>query len=126
MNIEEIRDFCLSLPYATEDMAFGEDHLLFRINKKIFLCINLLQNRIFSAKCDPEYALELREHYPDIQPAWHWNKKYWNQVDYTGSLTQQQICSLIIHSYNEVLKKIPLSWKRMHSLEEGIPDEKFR
>lgn len=29
MNIEEIRDYCLSLPMVTEDMPFGDDYLVF-------------------------------------------------------------------------------------------------
>ena len=31
MNLEELREYCLSLPYVTEDMPFGEDVLVFRI-----------------------------------------------------------------------------------------------
>ena len=41
MNIEAIREYCLSLPLASEDMAFGEDHLVLRVCGKIFACIGL-------------------------------------------------------------------------------------
>ncbi len=40
MNIEQIREYCLSLPYATEDMPFGEDYLVIRICDKIFASRN--------------------------------------------------------------------------------------
>ena len=33
-----------------------------------------------------DYALELREVHPEIEGAWHWNKKYWNQVNLYGTL----------------------------------------
>lgn len=39
MNIEEVREFALSLPGTTEDQAYGEDWVLFRIEGKIFLHI---------------------------------------------------------------------------------------
>jgi predicted DNA-binding protein (MmcQ/YjbR family) len=35
------------------------------------------------------------------------NKKHWNQLNLYGSLTDELIKSLIRHSYNEVVKKIP-------------------
>lgn len=41
MNIESIRDYCLSLPATGEDMAFGDDYLLLRVCGRIFACLNL-------------------------------------------------------------------------------------
>ena len=41
MNLEELREYCLSLPYVTEDMPFGEDILVFRICNRIFVLTNL-------------------------------------------------------------------------------------
>ena len=41
MDIEQIRDYCLQKPGATEDQAFGPDGLLFRVNGKIFAYLNL-------------------------------------------------------------------------------------
>ena len=107
MNIEEIREYCLSLPMATEDMAFGEDYLLFRVCNRIFGCVGLTRQNYFVVKCDADYALDLRDRYPEIQPAWHWNKKYWNQLCPRGSLTDSFIRELIRHSYAEVVKKLP-------------------
>ena len=108
MDIEYLRIYCLSLPQCTEDMAFGEDLLLLRICGKIFACISLNGNGFVTLKCDPNYAIELRELYPaDIQPAWHWNKKYWNQVKIDGHLKEEFIKELINHSYKEVVKKLP-------------------
>ena len=107
MDIETIREYCLSLPLSTEDMAFGEDILLFRVCSKIFACINLKDTDYFVVKADPDFALELRDRYPEIIPAWHWNKKYWNQLLLSGNLSDELICSLIRHSYSEVVKKLP-------------------
>lgn len=114
MNIETVREYCLSLPFATEDMAFGEDYLLLRVFGKIFACIGLVRPDYFTVKCDPDFALELRDKYSDIEPAWHWNKKYWNQVRLSGILSDELIKALIRHSYSEVVKKMPLRVRREH------------
>ena len=41
MNIERIREYCLSKPLATEDSAFGPEGDLFRVYGKIFAYIDL-------------------------------------------------------------------------------------
>lgn len=107
MNIEEIREYCLSLPHVTEDCPFEPDGLAFRLQGKIFAYLDLNNRDYFCMKCDPQYALQLREEHNEINGAWHWNKKYWNQVSYTGTLSDSVIKHLIRHSYNEVLKKLP-------------------
>lgn len=107
MDIEGIRNYCLSLPQTTEDFPFDETTLVFRISGKIFAMIDLENTEWFVLKCLPEYAIELREQHPEIAPAWHMNKKYWNQLNLYGSLPDALIRLLIRHSYNEVIKKIP-------------------
>ena len=107
MNIESVREYCLSLPLATEDMAFGEEHLLFRVCGKIFACIGLERPDYFVLKADADYCIDLRDHHTEIEPAWHWNKKYWNQISLRGALSDNFIKSMIRHSYSEVVKKLP-------------------
>ena len=107
MNIEEVRDYCLSLPHTTEDFPFDETTLAFRIEGKIFAMIDLENTQWFVLKCEPEYAIELRDKYPEISGAWHMNKKYWNQLNLFGTLHNELIKNLICHSYNEVIKKLP-------------------
>ena len=107
MNVESIRDYCLSLPAASEYFPFDETTLAFRVVDKIFAMIDLEDTQWFVLKCAPDYALELRENHPEIEPAWHWNKKYWNQVNLTGLLEDELIQGLLRHSYSEVVKKLP-------------------
>ena len=108
MNLEELREYCLSLPDVTEDMPFGEDILVFRICNRIFALTGLetLPLRV-SLKCDPERAIELREQYPNkITAGYHLNKKHWNTV-LLESLPEVLIKEMIQHSYNQVLAKVP-------------------
>ena len=111
MNIETARDYCLSLPLVNEDFPFDETTLVFRIGGKIFAMMDLEKTEWFVLKCAPEYAIELRERYPEIAPAWHMNKKHWNQLNLFGTLSDDLICSLIRHSYNQVVLKMPRKYR---------------
>lgn len=111
MNIEDVREYCLSLPLATEDFPFDETTLVFRVMNKIFAMIDLENTEWFVVKCDPEFAIELRELHAEINGAWHMNKKYWNQLNLFGHLSDELIKSLIRHSYSEVVKKLPRKTK---------------
>ncbi len=123
MNIEEIREYCLSLPVATEDMPFEPDGVAFRVMGKIFAYVDLNNNDYFCLKCDPQYALTLREHHSEITGAFHWNKKYWNQVSYRGTLHTDFIKHLINHSYREVVKKLPRRVITEHPQLLAVTDE---
>ena len=113
MDIESLRIYCLSLPGTTEDMPFGDDVLVLRVCGKIFACVSLAGDDYLAVKCNPDHALELRDQYPgQIEPAWHWNKKYWNQLKMRGTLKEDFIKQLVRHSYDEVVKKLPKSAKQ--------------
>ena len=101
MTEEDIRDYCLSKPGATEGLPFGNDTLVFKTAKgKIFLILPLDKHPItFNVKCEPGRAIELREKYPAIQPGYHMNKKHWNTVTVDGSLTRRQLEGFIDDSY---------------------------
>ena len=71
----------------------------------MFALIDLESANKICLKCDPEYALELREHYVAIEGAYHFNKKYWNQVFLDGDVDDKLLKQLIDHSVEEVLKK---------------------
>ena len=108
MNLEEFREYCLSLPYVTEDMPFGEDVLVFRICNRIFVLTNLESVPLrVSLKCNPERAIKLREQYPEqIIAGYHLNKKHWNTV-LLEVLPPTLIKEMIQHSYDQVLAKVP-------------------
>lgn len=106
MNVEELRDYCLQKPGTTEGLPFGEETLVFKVAEKIFLLIGLAEGNRFNVKCDPELTVELRERYPEVIPGYHMNKKLWNTVYMDGSLTRKQLCEMIDHSYEQVVKSL--------------------
>lgn len=114
MDIETIRDYCLQKKATTESFPFDEVTLVFKVMDKMYACIGLDNPEWISLKCDPDYAQELRERYAGIEGAYHFNKKYWNQVSLTGGIEEKLILQLIDHSYEEVLKKFTRKQKQMY------------
>jgi predicted DNA-binding protein (MmcQ/YjbR family) len=102
MNIETIREYCISKKGVTEGFPFGEDTLVFKKAGKIFALVNLDGELSINLKCDPEYAIELREKYPAVKPGYHMNKTHWNTVNIDGSIPDNDILSWIDHSYGIV------------------------
>jgi predicted DNA-binding protein (MmcQ/YjbR family) len=102
MNIELLRDYCISKSDSTEGFPFGEDTLVFKVSGKIFALANLDGDLSINLKCDPALAIELREKYSSVTPGYHMNKKYWNTVLLDGSVPVQELFSWIDHSYNLV------------------------
>lgn len=107
MNIETLRDYCISKPGVTECFPFDQTTLVFKVKNKMFLLTDLEPPLSINIKCDPELAIELREQYPSVLPGYHMNKKYWNTVNIDGGLPDKLICQWIDQSYDLVLSGIP-------------------
>lgn len=107
MNIEQVYSYCMSLPHAEEAFPFDRNTLVFRVAGKMFAVLPLEKPDLLIVKCDPVRAIELRERYSGINPAWHFNKTHWNQIDLSGSVAVTLICELIKHSYDVVIAKLP-------------------
>lgn len=118
MNIEEVREFALSLKNATEGFPFGEEFLVFKVEGKMFLLLPLeVEEPFISVKCHPDFTDELRDRYSAVEPAWHFNKKYWNMIYLERDMPEQEICRWIRHSYQEVLAKLPKKTRELYATE---------
>ena len=118
ITAETAREYCLSKKAVTECFPFDEYSLVMKVMDKMFALIDLESANKICLKCDPEYALELREHYVAIEGAYHFNKKYWNQVFLDGDVDDKLLKQLIDHSMEEVLKKFT---KKMRTEYEALP-----
>jgi len=105
MNIETLREYCISKKNVTESFPFGDDTLVFKREGRIFVLANLDGELSVNLKCDPALAIELRERYSSVVPGYHMNKKHWNTIYIDGSIPDKEIFSWIDHSYELVLKK---------------------
>lgn len=116
MNIEELREYCLSKKGVTESFPFDETTLVFKVLGKIFLLTDLEDDFSINVKCDPGLAIEIRERYPSVIPGYHMNKAFWNTIFIDGSIADDQLCEWIDHSYDEVIKKMTKKQKDSLSL----------
>jgi predicted DNA-binding protein (MmcQ/YjbR family) len=105
MNIEILREYCISKRNVTEGFPFGDDTLVFKTEGRIFALVNLEGELSINLKCDPALAIELRERYSSVVPGYHMNKKHWNTVYIDGSVPDKEVYSWIDHSYDLVIKK---------------------
>ena len=113
MNIESIRDYCLSLPATSEYFPFDETTLAFRVADKIFAMIDLDNTEWFVLISYPASTMQHCPSLAETAPARHMNKIHRNQLNLYGTLPDSLIQSLIRHSYDLVVKKLPKKTKEM-------------
>ena len=107
MNIETLREYCLSKKGATECFPFDDVTLVFKVCDKMFALTGLDQELSINLKCNPEKAIELREKYSFVIPGYHMNKTYWNTILIDNSVPDHLIHEWIDDSYNEEVNKLP-------------------
>ena len=114
MNIEQVREYTLSLYGVTEDQPFGDDIITFRLEGKIFVCLWVGDGKYDIKDSEPRLALkltperneELRAQFSAVTPAFHWNKKHWSDV-YYRSLDDELIKQWIRESHQLIISKLP-------------------
>ncbi len=110
MNIEQIREYCISKPAVTEGFPFNETALVFKVAGKMFALLDLSEDsKGISLKCNPELAISLREQHSEVTPAFHFNKQHWNGVDLQGNVGEGLLKEWIDHSYTIVVVSLPKS-----------------
>jgi len=104
MNVDTIREYCLSFPHATEKLQWG-DALCFKVSGKMFAVLGLDNPRL-SFKCTPEKFAELIEH-EDIHPSPYVGRYKWVMLDRLNALMWDETRGLIRQSYEMVAAKAP-------------------
>lgn len=110
MNIEEFREYCLSIKGCTESLPFlGHNVLVFKVMDKIFVYIPLEpKDGVFKAnlKCNPDKSVELREKYSGITET-DFKTLLWNLVTLDSDVPDKLIKELVNHSAEGVILKLP-------------------
>ena len=114
MNIEQFREYCLSLKGVHEKMPFTDvtdrysrNVLCFYVGDKWFCFVNVEAFDFCCLKCDPDDSLELQACYMRIRPGWHMNKKHWISVYFDSDVPDEKIRELVRNSYRIVLRSLP-------------------
>ncbi len=112
MNVEELRDFCLSLKGAEENMPWTEPQYsmlaTFTVGGKWF-CLLDMDKKFIDVKCDPERVQEMQARYQGAFPAWHMNKEHWLGVTLESDIPTPVIKDLLTDGYNLVVAHVPKS-----------------
>ena len=107
MTLEWIREYCLSLPHATEKIQWQID-LLFCIGGKMFLVANTEPGTAhkFSFKCSEERFHELLER-EGVIPAPYLARAKWVAVKEYNTLEPAELREYIREGYELIRAKLP-------------------
>jgi len=111
MNVDSVRQYCLSFPHAKENMQW-EDDLCFKVGGKIFAVLSLESvPPSLCFKCTAEKFAELCEH-EDIVPAPYVGRYKWVLLQRLDVLGNEELEDLIQQSYAMVAAKVKTEIKR--------------
>ena len=107
MNIEEVREYALSMNEQVTERLLADKWLSWRICGKWFLLMELDTPEPWVAvKLKPEDGEKLREQYEGVLPAYHMNKRHWSDL-VLDKLDDEFVKQQIKASYDLVVSKLP-------------------
>ena len=108
MDLDGLITYNATKAGVEETFPFDENTLVFKVMGKMFAATNITEVPLrVNLKCDPEWALELREAHSNVIPGYHMNKKHWNTVVIgEGDIEQSLILKMIDHSYDLVVNSL--------------------
>ena len=116
MDFDQFNEYCLSKPGVEVSYPFKGEAAWMKVMGKMFAMANVLSLKMdekmvdpfhfINVKCDPDKAINLREKFGAVIPAWHQSKVHWNTLLMDGSLSDQFILDQIDHSYNLVVSSL--------------------
>lgn len=117
MNIDQLRELCLSFPGTTEQVQWG-DNLLFKVGGKMFAVTPLEPARLWlSLKADPQEFADLTER-PGVIPAPYLARAKWVAIESAQTLPSLEVAALLRKSYELVAAKLP------RAVRESLDDAK--
>jgi predicted DNA-binding protein (MmcQ/YjbR family) len=106
MDVDRLRELCLSFPGATEQIQWGND-LLFKVGGKMFAVTPLEPAPVcLSFKASPEKFAELTER-SNIIPAPYLARAQWVALQTREALPRDELSGLLRESYEMVAAKLP-------------------
>ena len=106
MNVDWLRELCLSFPGATEQIQWGYD-LLFKVGGKMFAVTPLEPAPVcLSFKASPENFAELTER-PNVIPAPYLARAQWVALQTRDALPPEELARLLRESYDMVFARLP-------------------
>ena len=106
MDIDELRQYCLRFPHATENVQWGAD-LCFKVDGKLFAVAPLDVAPVrLSFKCSPENFVDLCER-QGVIPAPYMARAQWVALQSLTAIPDYELRLLIAESYRLVWERLP-------------------
>ena len=104
MTWDELREWCLGLPGATETFPFAPGVSVFKAaNGKMFgVSVMTSEPLDISVKCDPDLAAVLRGEFASIVEGYHLNKRHWITITLNSDCPDERVRELVRDSYDLV------------------------
>mgnify|MGYP002856672057 CR=1 FL=1 len=105
MNIEDFRNYCLSLPGTTEGTPFEKftrgrlTILVFYINRRMYCYFNIDDFSEITIRCAPDEMDELKERYEAVGNPYNGNRRHWIGVKTGADMPDSEILELVRKSY---------------------------
>lgn len=111
MNIEEFRDYCLSMEGVTEKTPFGkfarrfDSILVFYILDHMFCLTDMDDFTSVTVKADPEVIEELKTTRSSVRSHRNMSERHWIQLNLNGDISDHEIYNFVKRSYEIVKSK---------------------
>jgi predicted DNA-binding protein (MmcQ/YjbR family) len=106
MDIDWVREFCLSLPHTTEKLQW-EDALVFKVGDKMYTVVSLEPGETWiSFKCSAEEFAALVER-PGVIPAPYLARAQWVALETEAALSREELRRLLADAYALIFAKLP-------------------
>jgi predicted DNA-binding protein (MmcQ/YjbR family) len=110
MTLEDIRNICISLPHATEDIKYRTD-LCFSIGTKIFCGTRIKGPFRTGIKCNESDFADLIER-QGIVPMPRLSTTYWIRIEKDNALSTLEWKQYIKKSYDLIVDRLPKKIKQ--------------
>jgi predicted DNA-binding protein (MmcQ/YjbR family) len=100
----------LDLPETSWSEPFAPGVPVFKVAGKVFAILQPEDHQRagrITLKCDPDLALHLRQQFAAVIAGYHVNKRLWNTVVLDGSVPDEDLSGMLLHSYEEVVGGMP-------------------
>jgi predicted DNA-binding protein (MmcQ/YjbR family) len=108
MDIDWLREFCLSLRHTTEKLQW-EDALVFKIGGKMYAVVSLEPGdgrTWLSFKCSIDNFASLVER-PGIIPAPYLARAHWVALENDSAISRDELKSLLQEAYALIVARLP-------------------
>ncbi len=111
MNIEDIRDYCLSMDDVTEKTPFGkfarryDSILVFYVLDHMFCFVDMDDFTSVTVKSTPDEVEEIRMSHASVSNPLNQSLRHWIQLNLNGDVSDSVIYSLVRRAYDIVKEK---------------------